>query len=131
MLATTALVVLTRPRRSLSRRSSCRSSSSRESSGSPLVVSHTVNRRVGVGISSSSEREGNATRASTRVRDPSCSRRAGSRVGTATGGGAGFGAAGPFGGACYSGTEVLVRLMIGSVGPTVNLSVEGLKDLGT
>ena len=72
----------------------------------PLVVSYTVNRRVGLAISSSSSSDGNPTLASTRVRDPSCGRRAGSRVGTAIVVGpiagrvgvAGFGAAGPFGG---------------------------------
>ena len=47
------------------------------------MTSCTVNRRVGVVSSSPFSSEGNATLASTHVRDPSCGRRAGSRIGTA------------------------------------------------
>ena len=99
--ATTARALFTRPRRSRKWRSAARSSSSRKSSGKPLVVSITLNRRVEVATSSSSSSDGNATLASTRVRDLSCGRCAASRVGTVIGtvtgrvGGAGFGAAGP------------------------------------
>lgn len=103
MLATTARACFTRPRRSWSLRPASFSSASRESSGNPLVVSMTVNRRVGVGISSGSSTEGVAIRDSMHDRDPSRGRRVVSRVGTAIGPGAGpgvagFGAAGPFGG---------------------------------
>jgi hypothetical protein len=66
----TARAALTRARRSLRHLSSARSSSSRESSGSPLVVSHTVNRWIGVGNSSGSPVVGIATRDSTRDREP-------------------------------------------------------------
>ena len=102
MLAITARALYTRLRRSLSLRSSCQSSSSRQSSGMPLVMSRRPKWRTGVAISSASSSEGEATLASTRVREPSCGRRTVSRVGTAIGarrgagrdGGAGFGAFG-------------------------------------
>ena len=55
VLATTALAAFTRPRRSLSLRSSSRSSSSRESSGNPPMMSRSENRE-GETPSSSSAR---------------------------------------------------------------------------
>ena len=68
---------LTRARRSRIGRSAGLSSASRESSGNPRVVPSTVTRQIGVAVSHSCSRVGNATHASTRPRDPSRERSAG------------------------------------------------------
>ncbi len=72
MVETAPRAACTRPRRSRSLRSGSRSSASRESSGRPLVISRSLNCRVGIEMrsSASSPSSGppNATRDSNRVR---------------------------------------------------------------